>query len=88
MLKSIGYERVLLLHSDDAYGNGGYREIVKAAYNSGVCVSGRISLPHYGTSARYQDLLRNIMSYGVTAVVFYGGAYDTFTVMQVRVWIF
>lgn len=82
LLKQIQWERILIVHGDDAYGMGGYQEILKAAYETGICVSGEISVPHYGTSAQYQNKLKNIMSYKVYAIIFFGDMTDALTTMQ------
>ena len=83
MFKELQWEKIVIVYGDDAYGVGGYQEVLRAAYEAEVCVSGAISVPHLGPDSEYEEKLRNIASYGATAAVFFGNPTDAISTMKV-----
>ena len=86
MFKELQWEKIVIVYGDDAYGVGGYQEVLRAAYEAEVCVSGAISVPHLGPDSEYEEKLRNIASYGATAAVFFGNPTDAVSTMKVSCW--
>ena len=83
MFKELRWEKIVIVYGDDAYGVGGYQEVLRAAYEAEVCVSGAVSVPHLGSDSEYEEKLRNIASYGATAAVFFGNPTDALSTMKV-----
>ncbi|KAL8562533.1 hypothetical protein ACOMHN_045798 [Nucella lapillus] len=82
LFKKLQWEKIVIVYGDDAYGVQGYQEVLRAAYEAGVCVSGSISVPHLGVQADYRSKLQSLASYGTTAAVFYGNPEDALNTMK------
>ncbi|KAK7087415.1 uncharacterized protein [Littorina saxatilis] len=78
----LDWKKIVIVYSDNAYGTGGYMEVLGAASAAGICVSGVIAVPHVGSVSEYEEKLRGIGSYGATAALFYGNPSDALTLLQ------
>lgn len=83
LLKSLQWEKIIIVYTEDSYGMEGYTQILQAAYEAGICVTAAISVPHDGTVADHQAKLKNIGTLDTTAAVYYGATSDALISLQV-----
>ncbi|XP_076452891.1 uncharacterized protein LOC143288376 [Babylonia areolata] len=82
LFKELKWEKVVIVYGDDKYGVGGYKEVLQAAFDAGVCVSTAIPVPHVGTEQEYVAKLQDLASHNTTGAVFYGNPTDALMTLQ------
>ncbi|KAK6190589.1 hypothetical protein SNE40_002421 [Patella caerulea] len=72
ILQHLNWKRAIIAYSDDAYGQSGMEEVLKAAHAGNICITQAISLPVTGTAGDYAAKINSVNKYNTKAAIFFG----------------